>query len=154
MRPSIVEDQQMAIRQDSRAVLRIEAAEGIVEKCELVVRAAEYPRELVCPASDLDDGAEVSIRHDHLPVQIKVNGVWVVQIGEDSGRNVIAHTPALESGDQRVDGSRRIYPKYLMDGKGVGGTAADRRPIELAKVVAEEVVSSPMSLRIELSSSS
>src|SRR4029077_5418275 len=126
----------MPIGQDSRAVLRIEASERIVENRELVVRAAEYPRELVCPASDLDDRAEIAIRHDHLPVQIKIDGVGVVEIGEHAGRNVVAHTPALESGDQRVDGSGGVYPEYLVDREGVGGTAADGRPVELAKVVA------------------
>ena len=137
MRPTVVEDQQMTIRQNARGVLRVESSERIVEKGELVVSAAEHPRQRMRPAIDLDDGAQISKGHDDLPVQIKIDGVGVVQIGEDSRRNVVAHTPVLESGDQRVDSSGNFYSEYLVDGDGIRGTTTDGRAIERAKVVAE-----------------
>jgi hypothetical protein len=149
VRPSIVEYQEMAVRQDTRGVLRIEAAQWVVDEFELIVGPSELPHKLVGPDVDFDDRAKISVRNDQPAVEIEIDGVRMIQIGDEWGCDVIGSGPVLVSGDQRVNYAGRSYSEHLMNSYGVGRTSAHGRAIQRPKAVAEQKVCSAVSSPVE-----
>jgi hypothetical protein len=149
VRPSIVEYQEMAVRQDTRGVLRIEAAQWVVDESELIVRPSELPHKLVGPDVDFDDRAKISVRNDQPAVEIEIDGVRMIQIGDHRRSNVIGRDPVLVRGDQRVDLPGSVDSEQLMDCYGISRPTAHRRAVQRPKSVAEQKVRSAVPFLVE-----
>src|SRR2546428_620674 len=118
-------------------MLRIESSERIPDQRELIVGAAKLPHNLMRPAIHFDNGAKISIRNNHPAVEIKINGVRVIQIGNEWRRDRISRAPVLVTRDQRIDFSGGADSQYLVNCNVVRRTAPLSRAVELAKVVAK-----------------
>src|SRR5690242_15198113 len=113
------------------------------------MRSTELPDKLVSAPIHFDNGAEIAIGDDDPAVEIEVDGVWMVEIGYQSRRDIVCRRPVLIAGNKSIDRASDVDSQDLMDRDRIGSPATDLRPIDGAETVAEQIIRAPVSVAVE-----